>query len=239
MPLYRRISKTLIESITGGAFPVGSLLPTEQELCAQYGVSRYTVREALRVVEALGMVTRRQGQGTQVCATRERRSFKLALRTFTDIEQHGYFTCLTDIQTEDVRADAALAGELPCAVGDAFIRICCYREPVDESVPVPTAWNETYIIAAYASVARDLGQHPGPIYGQIERTFDESIREIEQEVSAILLDPVIAGKLSVKPRSPGLRVKRTYVGRSGKPVMFAWNTYSGDHFNLTMRLRQE
>ena len=238
-PLYRHIAQLLAGEIRSGNFAVGSMLPTEQELCAQFGVSRFTVREALRILQSLGLVGRRQGQGTMVRAAQERRTYRLSLHNFTDLEQHGYYTRLTDISAEEIVADSALAAELPCHPGDAFMRVSCYREPVDDTVPIPTAWNQTFIIAAYGAVAQEIGTHEGPVFGLIERQFGESIREIEQEVSSVLLDPVIASKLSVRARSAGLRVKRTYFGRDQRPVMFAWNTYSGDHFNLTMRFRQE
>lgn len=238
-PLYRHIAALLTDAIHSGAFPVGTLLPTEQELCAQYRVSRFTVREALRILESLGLVSRRQGQGTMVRGTQDRPTYRLSLQNFSDIEQHGYYTRLTDIEAKDIVADAALAAELPCAPGDRFVRVSCYREPADDTVSVPTAWNQTFIVAAYGAVATRVGKHAGPIYGLIERHFGETIREIEQEVCAVLLEAAVARKLAVRARSAGLRVKRTYFGRDRQPVMFAWNTYSADHFNLTMRFRHE
>src|SRR5678809_557601 len=53
-------------AILGGTFRPGSQLPTEAELCAMLGVSRTVVREALRVLEDEGLVTRRHGVGTFV-----------------------------------------------------------------------------------------------------------------------------------------------------------------------------
>jgi GntR family transcriptional regulator len=56
----------LRQAITGGTFRPGSQLPTEAELCEMLGVSRTVVREALRVLEDDGLVTRRHGVGTFV-----------------------------------------------------------------------------------------------------------------------------------------------------------------------------
>jgi DNA-binding GntR family transcriptional regulator len=56
----------LRQAILGGTFQPGSQLPTEAELCAMLGVSRTVVREALRVLEDEGLVTRRHGVGTFV-----------------------------------------------------------------------------------------------------------------------------------------------------------------------------
>jgi GntR family transcriptional regulator len=53
-------------AITSGTFQPGSQLPTEAELCEMLGVSRTTVREALRVLDDEGLVARRHGIGTFV-----------------------------------------------------------------------------------------------------------------------------------------------------------------------------
>lgn len=56
----------LRQAITQGTFRPGTQLPTEAELCEMLGVSRTVVREALRVLEDDGLVTRRHGIGTFV-----------------------------------------------------------------------------------------------------------------------------------------------------------------------------
>ena len=64
--LSRRITRELIASIIQGHYGPGDLLPTEEELCQQLGVSRSVVREATKAVTILGMVRSRQGRGTEV-----------------------------------------------------------------------------------------------------------------------------------------------------------------------------
>src|SRR5260370_16746422 len=49
-PLYLQVVRALKDEIVSGVHPVGSQLPTEEELCERFSVSRYTVREALRRV---------------------------------------------------------------------------------------------------------------------------------------------------------------------------------------------
>ena len=48
------------------ATPAGERLPSEPELARQLGVSRATLREAMRTFEAQGLIRRRQGVGTFV-----------------------------------------------------------------------------------------------------------------------------------------------------------------------------
>jgi GntR family transcriptional regulator of arabinose operon len=66
LPLHEQIAAILKERITGGLWPSGSGLPSEKALCAEFDVSRGTVRQALQTLENEGMLRREQGRGTFV-----------------------------------------------------------------------------------------------------------------------------------------------------------------------------
>jgi len=61
--ISRDISEQLIRRITNGAYPIGSKLPTERLLAEEFGVGRHVIREALKRLDALGLVRIRQGSG--------------------------------------------------------------------------------------------------------------------------------------------------------------------------------
>lgn len=60
---YRRIAAELREKIERGEFAAGSLLPSEAALTAQYGVSRWTARQALIELQGAGLVDAVHGKG--------------------------------------------------------------------------------------------------------------------------------------------------------------------------------
>ena len=64
--LYASIVEQILEGIESGAFPPGSALPAERILAARLGVSRSSVREAIRVLEHAGLLDVRTGSGTYV-----------------------------------------------------------------------------------------------------------------------------------------------------------------------------
>jgi GntR family transcriptional regulator len=66
VPLHRQLFLVLHDEIARGAISSGEPLPTEQELCEQFGVSRITVRRALADLAGQGYITRRQGVGSFV-----------------------------------------------------------------------------------------------------------------------------------------------------------------------------
>src|SRR4051794_6221909 len=88
-PLYVQVARTLKDEIVSGAWPVGSLLPTEDELCARFSVSRYTVREALRRLREDGLVSSRQGAGTVVVPPPAADSHALQSVSINDLVDFG------------------------------------------------------------------------------------------------------------------------------------------------------
>src|SRR5215213_4504500 len=64
--LYQIVIDALRQEILSGVRAVGEKLPTEDALCRRFGVSRHTIREALRQLREEGLVASRQGAGTVV-----------------------------------------------------------------------------------------------------------------------------------------------------------------------------
>lgn len=62
-----QIAESIKNSILDGQFPAGSKLPTEAKLCELLGVSRSSVREAIRELQAQGYIALQAGKGAFVC----------------------------------------------------------------------------------------------------------------------------------------------------------------------------
>ncbi len=80
------IADKLREMIIQEEMKTGSKLPAEAELMARFGVSRSTVREAVKILQTENIVDIRQGQGTFLCAMPGLGDDPLGLR-FTDQEE--------------------------------------------------------------------------------------------------------------------------------------------------------
>jgi GntR family transcriptional regulator len=66
VPFYFQLAELLEQEIAGGRWEAGARLPSEPELCTQYGLSRTTVRQALGRLEQRSLIERAKGQGTFV-----------------------------------------------------------------------------------------------------------------------------------------------------------------------------
>ena len=76
VPLAQQVMNIVMDRIKSGVYPAGSQLPPEDVLGSQLGVSRTTIRGALDVLVARGIVNRRHGAGTFVSSISHMRDRK-------------------------------------------------------------------------------------------------------------------------------------------------------------------
>lgn len=102
---YQQVANVLLSEIENGDHPIGSLLPTEHELCDHFGVSRYTVREALRRLFEAGLVARRRGAGTTVIATKRPPLYDLTVGSVMDIFNYAK---IRDLKSTKLKSPCSL-----------------------------------------------------------------------------------------------------------------------------------
>lgn len=85
--------RELRADIASGRLPVGSRLPSERELATEFGVSAPTIREAISVLDAIGLVEVRHGSGTYVSGN-VTDFLSLGLHTMLQMEQVGILEAL-------------------------------------------------------------------------------------------------------------------------------------------------
>ena len=105
----------MIAELAEGRYPVGSRLPAERELAAQFGVSRPTVREAIIALEVQGLVEVRIGAGAfvrRLPGTAERPGFDITAFELTEarllIEGEAAALAATEASDEEIEAIATL-----------------------------------------------------------------------------------------------------------------------------------
>ncbi|MFM8557863.1 MAG: GntR family transcriptional regulator [Betaproteobacteria bacterium] len=236
-PRYSEVADLLRLAIMTGRHPVGSLLPSESELCRQFSISRHTAREAIRVLQLRGLVSRHQGRGTEVLQAQQASRVAHVLGSLEEVERQGRDTRLVDLTSSWIAVDTTLAPLLNGRVGERFLKIQAYREPRDMSVNLPRAWTESFIREQYAGIQNELPTWQGAVYSLIEKLYGERVSSIRQEVSAINLPDAFAHRLSVKSGTAGLRVKRSYFNEAGVTMIIGINIYAGLQFSLIMDIR--
>jgi GntR family histidine utilization transcriptional repressor len=114
---YARVKQHLRDALATGRWPPGTLMPSEAELVAQFGVSRMTVNRALRELQTEGLVERTQGVGT-FAAQLGKVASQLTIRDLhEEISERGHQHRSVVHRARAERASAALAAQLGLATG--------------------------------------------------------------------------------------------------------------------------
>ena len=194
LPRYAALAEALAGEIMRGRHPVGARLPTEQALCTTFGVSRATVREALRRLRELGLVAAEHGVGTRVVAARPRPRYEMAVRSLADLQGYAGPTRLEVEERREIVTDAALAERLGCEPGTRLLRLRGLRRRAD-AAGTPISSVEMYVPVEFAAVAERPEVGTTQIYKLIERHLGVPIVAMEQEIGALALDRAAARRL--------------------------------------------
>jgi len=236
-PRYAMLAQTLMDTIKGGEYPGGSLLPTESELCIEYGVSRTTVREALRVLRDLGVVTPKAGVGTVVQTINSRPRFVHAIQSISDIFQYSKSTGKPAlIGTSELKANDVDAQLLKCPVGQRWMKVETTRTFEDEQTPM--VYVRSFLPMIYGGLIKLIPTRNEPMYSLIEQEFGERVAEVQQDFKAIRIAAKEARLFQEKVGSPGLAVVRHYLNEIDKIILVQISIYSGDRFSYAMKHRE-
>ncbi len=236
-PLYIQLAQTLGERIANGEYPIGGLLPTEAELGSTFGVSRYTVRQAIQHLRQQGLVSARKGVGTRVEAKHSDASYTQSLHSLSELLQFAHETQLDIISHQDVVARGALAEMLGCRPGKAWLRVVGIRHSGDGEPPI--CQTELYIDAAYRSLAQDAVSLKTAFWSLIEEQFGETVVEVEQHIEATMLTADQAQQLHCAPNTPALKFTRRYFVTGRRLVELSINLHPADRFTYSMTIKRE
>ena len=233
---YALLAESLLEKINSGDYPVGKLLPTESELCEQFGVSRTTVREALRHLDDMGLLSRRAGVGTLIRAKHAAPHYVHAIESISDIFQYAKESGRpTLLSAAEVRANKDEARLLRCAPGQAWLKLETTRSFVRENVPM--VYVHAYLPPAYAGLVKQIPKRSEPMYTLLESEYGVPVLEVQQEFRAMQIGAPEARILKVKPGSAGLYVVRHYLGGGERLLLVTLSLYPSDRFSYAIRLR--
>ncbi|MEM6745381.1 MAG: GntR family transcriptional regulator [Pseudomonadota bacterium] len=236
IPRYQQVADAIKAKIDSGEHPVGDALPTEQALCEDYGVSRYTVREALRRLAALGLVRRRQGSGTEVVSRRPPETYLHAMRSLSELFEYAEDTRLEMTRVELHVPDEETSAFLGRRPGRRWGLIDGVRRTREgEALNFTRIW----LHDDYAAALDAMRDHDGPLYRLLEERHGARVEEVVQEITAEPRPGDAAEALGEAPGTPAVRLVRRYLGEGDRPIVVSANWHPAANFRYAMRLRRE
>jgi GntR family histidine utilization transcriptional repressor len=139
-PIFQRIKDYLLSEIAAGRWKEGEVVPSEQALVRQFGVSRMTVNRAVRELTAEQVLTRRQGSGTFV-APKKYQATLVEIKSIADeIRTRGHVHRSSLRLLEAGAASEALAQEFELAAGAKLYHSVMVHFENDAPIQVEDRW---------------------------------------------------------------------------------------------------
>lgn len=232
-PRYLQIARDLRKAIAAGRYPVGARLPTEHELCRRLDASRFTVREAIRVLAGAGLVQRKPRAGTVVAALPDDARYSPGISSLPDLFQYAQAT-----HFHYVHIGRIPAAKVPARVTGAERWIYALALRHERRGGKPFGLTRLYLSPALKGIERKLRGEKGPVYSLIEREFDRRIARVEQTIAGTLLDAADAAELGVDAGSAALAIRRAYFDEEDQLVELADTLHAAERFSYRMELRR-
>lgn len=213
VPLHRQLFLVLHDEIARGAIAAGQPLPTEQELCEQFGVSRITVRRALADLAAQDYITRRQGIGSFVRQDNPTRSEPAANRSYDDEMHQIQFESEVNVFEFGLRAAPLNITEKTGLAGDALYVLSARRERrTSEPLLVTEAWLPGELSE---SITAEKMAHT-PMFSLLAEA-GVTFTRFQHEFTAEIAGPRNARLLDIAIGAPVLRVNRLSMTEDDQP----------------------
>ena len=231
IPLYTQVKELLRSRMAGGDGGDAHALPSERELAKELGVSRMTVRQALRELTDEGAVFTAPGRGTFRVIGKLTQPLG-RLTSFTqDMVQRGMAPS-SRLLAADETIDAHLAEVLQIPETSPIARIRRLRLADGE----PMALETTHLPLDLCPGILGLDLENRSLYEVLQTVYKLRLRSAEQSIESRLAEPGTAALLHVEAGSPLLYNERRTQLDDGRTVEFARSWYRGDRYQFRIRL---
>jgi GntR family transcriptional regulator len=226
-----RVRDDLLSRISTGRIPPGSKLPPEPELAEEMGVSRPTLREALRSLEEDGFVTRTRGAGTYAThRPRLRNNLDVNFGVTEAIRAAGMEpgTSQGAVHTDGAADDEAASLDLH--PGDPVVRL--ERVRTADGAPVVLSVD---VVSAARVAATELSSMP--LDGSVYELFERHGTPVEHGVVTVepaRADRGLAKRLGVKSGASLLYLRQIDYGREGEPLLLSHEHHLAEAFEFTV-----
>lgn len=234
-PLYHQILLVLRERVEQGYYSEDGLLPSEQELSREFGVSRITVSRSIRELAAAGLVERRRGSGTRVLRPQVSRAVAGSIDGLMEnLSDLGKRTQVKVLEFGFVKPSAEVQQELQVTAREVVQRAVRVRSYQGQ----PFSYLTSYVPGDIGSQFSRADMDVHSLLSLLEKT-GYRVGSAQQSFGAVLADPTTGSALEVAVGAPLLSILRTVSDTSGRPVEFIRILYRPDRYKYRMQLDKQ
>ncbi|WP_336210116.1 GntR family transcriptional regulator [Nonomuraea sp. LPB2021202275-12-8] len=225
---YERIADDLREEILAGVHPVGAQLPSEAELAARHRAARGTVRQAVAVLVAEGLVGSRQGARRIVLGNARSQSFA-ELHSFAQWARANGYRFGGQVILQRRRPPSAV--EAARLGAEEVLDVLRIRSLEGEPVLVERTAYASWIAAAVEALPPDCESVTEALYDSSGLVFAYG----EHLIDAVPAGAQDARLLGIRRGSPLLRQRRVTTTYEGRPVECSDDRYRAGSVAFSIR----
>jgi GntR family transcriptional regulator len=231
-----QVANQLSESIRNRQFKPGDQLPSVEKLSADLGVGRSTVREALRLLQARGLVEIIHGVGTFVAPERIARQLGVVVSFSSTILERGMKPRSLVLQQEVIPADEETASRMQLNPGDKINVLKRLRLADDIPLALETSIS---IYERFPEVINQDWNGEASLYKFLYERYQARPHASDQSVQAIACGKAQSQHLLIPPKSPVLLVETTAYDETGAPFEYGRSYYRADRYEYRVHLKHD
>ena len=229
VPLYHQAAQALERAIEDGRLPRGSKLEGELDLAEQLGISRPTMRAALKQLVDKGLLIRRRGIGTMVATKPVRRAVALT-SLYDDLKESGREPTTRVLDFEETVCPPEVAEQLDLGSDAPVLRLDRLR--VADSGPIALMHN--FVPVGLLGIEEEDLEMTG-LYDLFRRA-GITPHIATQRVGARKANDEEAELLEMEAGDPVLTMVRTAYDTAGRPIEYGSHSYPAETYWLEMML---
>lgn len=230
-PLYILVKEKMDELIADGTFSEGDRLPSENALAESLGVSRATLREALRVLEEEGKVIRQQGIGTFIAPSfpKIQNGIEDLYSVTETIESQGFKPGTTGYKIWEEEM-GKLASVFDQESEDGMWVVERIRTANEE----PVVYCRDHLPQKLLSKELDLSMYGegGSIFQVLEEQFYIRISYAVTRIIPLSTPTWLAEQLQISPGTPVLLLEQKHYDQKDRMILFSKNYFRYDKFEF-------
>ncbi|WP_153720757.1 GntR family transcriptional regulator [Sporosarcina cascadiensis] len=231
--LYLQIKDILIDRIQSGAWKTNKLIPTEQDLISEFGVSRTTIRQAINVLVQNGLLEKKQGRGTIVKPQQLVGNLGQLKGFAEEVMERGSVPRSNLIRAE-FKTDLYYESEMLQVPADSPV-LLIERIRFSDDIPVAlerSCWPEEIgrILMKY-----DLNEAK---YYEILENNQIYLNKANERITALNATIPEADLLAIRPGEALLEMTRLSYGLNDHPMEYTKTKYRNDQYHYHIELKR-
>ncbi len=230
--LYVQMYSIIKEKIESRDWPVGSQIPTEDELCTAYDVSKATIRMAITDLVRSGYLKKLQGKGTFVTHAIPDLGITMKTKLTEDMFGEGV-SARKELLVKGIKVPPEDVKAYLKTTGDIYYVLC--KRVVNGE---PAYLEESYIPLATIPDVEELEVCQTPFFELIQEKSEQKIFKVIQMIEITEINTDAASILKTGNNAPMLMLHRLLVAADGSPIAYTRLTGSGRKYKIQTELLQ-